>query len=607
MADAITIKALQDASLDAKSLEDVVNGDEAKQVTTRKGETYPSVKKAIKTLFENGGLPATPYLTYSEMMAVASPNGEYAVVINGLENGLYARVGGQWILSDYSQNYAKFAQSILDIKNYIKTIDNQDNLLNIVDSNDISVMAIDIAGEVSLVGLDDTLQSLLQKLSNTQAELVRNLSGISATSSDALLTLVDSNDVAFLEIGIDGGIVSALTGVSYDQKIDEAVRDIKLTNKAYNTGYHKDIFNQYPYAASVQILLDAATKKYGAIAPVPKNMLGANYTIGDAWLDTIKVDMSDPNNLMPISGIDYKFRSSVGVVHPYTVEFADRVAGYKYWMAITGYTGGDDRLENVFIYGTNNPELKDWRLIEGFPTPFLEAPKDGLLGSISVENAKSHHSDVGICYDPTNGDIVVYWRVSLYYATEAHYKQGVYGCRYDGNGWSEPYFIYEPAFAEGGEQLLSPAIIHNPNDNMFYMFYVTASNLFYRKASTLLGGGWTNRDWTNINLNGIFWHLEVKTIGNKMVLLIHADDNMSGGGSDAFYFATSTDGKNWSISNNPINGLNKRGLYKSSFLPHINGSDISDVDFHIVYTTDGSTDPVFQLGVAKTNKINLGL
>ena len=104
MADAITIKALQDASLDAKSLEEVVNGNEVKQVTTRKGETYPSVKKAIKTLFENGGLPATPFATNALMTASALVDGKYAQVTDDSDasnNGLYVKTAGAWVKSGY--------------------------------------------------------------------------------------------------------------------------------------------------------------------------------------------------------------------------------------------------------------------------------------------------------------------------------------------------------------------------------------------------------------------------------------------------------------------------------------------------------------------------
>lgn len=115
MVDAITIKALQDASLDAKSLEDVINGDEAKQVTTRKGETYPSVKKAIKTMFENGGLPATPFATKALMTASALVDGQYAQVTDDtVNNGLYVKTAGAWVKSEYDPT--QLANSYMDLE-----------------------------------------------------------------------------------------------------------------------------------------------------------------------------------------------------------------------------------------------------------------------------------------------------------------------------------------------------------------------------------------------------------------------------------------------------------------------------------------------------------
>lgn len=102
MAEPITIQKLIDASLDADSLEVLVNGDENTDVTARLGETYPSVKKAIKTLFENGGLPATPFKTKALMTASALVDGDYAMVTDGGDdNGLYVKTAGAWVKSDY--------------------------------------------------------------------------------------------------------------------------------------------------------------------------------------------------------------------------------------------------------------------------------------------------------------------------------------------------------------------------------------------------------------------------------------------------------------------------------------------------------------------------
>ena len=102
MAEPISIQQLKDASLDVKSLEEVVNGDENVVVTTRLGETYPSVKGSIKKVFENGGLPATPFATKALMTASALVDGDYAMVTDDTaNNGLYLKTAGAWVKSSY--------------------------------------------------------------------------------------------------------------------------------------------------------------------------------------------------------------------------------------------------------------------------------------------------------------------------------------------------------------------------------------------------------------------------------------------------------------------------------------------------------------------------
>lgn len=102
MANELTEKLAQDMATDIVSFDELVNGDEAKQVTTRKGQTYPSVKKALKQLFENGGLPAVPFTTKALMTASALVNGDYAQVTDDTDNnGLYVKTAGAWVKSEY--------------------------------------------------------------------------------------------------------------------------------------------------------------------------------------------------------------------------------------------------------------------------------------------------------------------------------------------------------------------------------------------------------------------------------------------------------------------------------------------------------------------------
>lgn len=102
MANELTEKLAQDMATDIVSFGELVNGDEEKQVTTRKGQKYPSVKKAIKQLFENGGLPATPFATKALMTASALVDGDYAQVTDDtVNNGLYVKTAGAWVKSGY--------------------------------------------------------------------------------------------------------------------------------------------------------------------------------------------------------------------------------------------------------------------------------------------------------------------------------------------------------------------------------------------------------------------------------------------------------------------------------------------------------------------------
>lgn len=120
MADAISIQGLIDARTDAKTLEEAVNGDAVTTVLSRLGETYPTlsnalnqidskldsadaqIKQGITNLFENGGLPATPFATKALMTASALVDGDYAQVTDDtVNNGLYVKTAGVWVKSAY--------------------------------------------------------------------------------------------------------------------------------------------------------------------------------------------------------------------------------------------------------------------------------------------------------------------------------------------------------------------------------------------------------------------------------------------------------------------------------------------------------------------------
>lgn len=167
MAESITIKALQDASLDAKSLEEVVNGNDTKQVTTRLGETYPSLSNALNqidgqisdandmlvesvtTLFTNGGLPATPFKTKALMTASALVDGDYAMVTEDtVNNGLYVKTVGDWVKSEYDPIAAANKYTDISVKNTISA--SLPSLVSFVDADYNEVMSLGTDGALNV-------------------------------------------------------------------------------------------------------------------------------------------------------------------------------------------------------------------------------------------------------------------------------------------------------------------------------------------------------------------------------------------------------------------------------------------------------------------------
>ncbi|CAM3966236.1 SGNH/GDSL hydrolase family protein [Psychrobacter arenosus] len=82
-----------------------VGGDDQATWTAPSGETGFSFNNAVRKLFENGGLPATLFDTYEEMLESDVAEGGYAVVtLDELagNNGLWQKKSGTWVYANYN-------------------------------------------------------------------------------------------------------------------------------------------------------------------------------------------------------------------------------------------------------------------------------------------------------------------------------------------------------------------------------------------------------------------------------------------------------------------------------------------------------------------------
>ncbi len=99
----ISIEQLKNASADASTLAEVLNGNDNTDVTSRLNQRYPTLAKALKLILQNGLLGATPFRTYDAMLSSDLPNNSYAVVTHDddlAKNGIYLKDGQGYHYSD---------------------------------------------------------------------------------------------------------------------------------------------------------------------------------------------------------------------------------------------------------------------------------------------------------------------------------------------------------------------------------------------------------------------------------------------------------------------------------------------------------------------------
>lgn len=198
----ITIEQLQNASRDAKTLEQVVNGDENTDVTSRLGATYPTLDKALKLLLENGLLGATPFKTHALLLSSSLDDDSYAVVTDDpapAKNGIYQKTSGAWQLSQYNDTIGKLAQNHLSA---IQALASRANTHLIADNNlDLAWGVVDKHNNVG-IGVTNTGDILT-------ADAV-----IASADSEYAFVITDNNDKVAFAITKDGEMMTTKADVN---------------------------------------------------------------------------------------------------------------------------------------------------------------------------------------------------------------------------------------------------------------------------------------------------------------------------------------------------------------------------------------------------------
>lgn len=242
MAGAITMQGLIDASMDSDSLETLVNGDDDTQVTTRTGETYPSAKKAIKTMFQNGALPATPFPTYAKMQTEGASltDGKYAQVtddklvvddVAGGNNGFYIKTSGAWVKSDYDPVMQANAYS--DLK--VDLVLSDDSIFRLKDANGSDVLIITKNGQYRFLGLENDLATEIDLLKDVANQVKPNIGLVSKDDlSRSIIEVRDSANNLAIRMGADGYLYVPLVGNLTQSVLD--IIDKNNNDKSMNVG-----------------------------------------------------------------------------------------------------------------------------------------------------------------------------------------------------------------------------------------------------------------------------------------------------------------------------------------------------------------------------------
>ena len=371
-------------------------------------------------------------------------------------------------------------------------------------------------------------------------------------ASKNLLDLEDvlGNNYAFFDEEANLNL-EKMNGVS----VQDAISDLQESSTGNRNNNTKRFFTKALYDYINQ--LNASHIDYPQL---PYTQFPERFTVPDSIVNDIKLPLSTTPRLV----IDTPYRADDKSVHPYILEFANPIRGYKYIMALNPYT--TDKEENPVIYGGNS--LTDFKMLTGFTQP-LDTPPDG-----------GYLSDNGLTYDPINGDLIAYWRSTTGSGASL---RSTYWCKRtkDLLNWSDKTELFKN-HDRVSDDMISPSILYNPQDGLWHCWNVNGgiseSAIRHRTATSIYG------DWSEpkiINPQGTTpWHLEVKFVGDKFVMIIFSRPKRN------HYLGVSNDGLAWKFSATALFANSVEGTYKSTFLPKFNAQNQLYLD--VLYTADNS-------------------
>lgn len=565
MADDSLKQVMQDAILDADSLERFVNGSEVETVLTRLSAEYPTIKNMVakikgdatadyqaifnQLMTENN--IAGRFYTLSALQASDLQDGQYALVADddNDKSGVYIKEDGVWRKSKYSTDVMvkSIAKEYLDRQNFLikETSITSDKLFAFADANNNVVEYTAVNGDKFLTGVDGSVQSILNGSKNA-SDIVRKTIDDKLSMQNTSIAIADNAN----------NIQAYLTNDSHlhltylEQSVQDEIRDLRLLSKEI-------------------IKTSGVTEVAGAIERTK-----GNYSVDALDLLRMKVPQDTYETLV----IDTPYGKDDDIIHPDVITLAEPMRGYKYMMCLTPYANYNSDLENPVIYGSN--DKKNWEMLSFIDQPLEEPPQFKNPSS----GIQGYLSDNWLSYDPINKELLCCYRRNIYAngknagyssddTTELVYRKTVNGLH-----WSDPVQL-TPKVKMSEDDYISPNMIYDTVNNRWVLIY----SGFVRFNDTLNPETWTAKQSIGLkeyaaSQGRSAWHFGTGFVGDKLIM-VHGDTQVTG----AYYIAVSTDDSFLSWQFTSIRLIDKWiGAYKASFLvEHDESKKTVELQFYI--------------------------
>lgn len=276
-------------------------------------------------------------------------------------------------------------------------------------------------------------------------------------------------------------------------------------------------------------------------------------------------------------------------VHPSVVFIKDGFNGYKYWMALTPYPGGNDDYENPQILVSNDGV--NFTFFNNISS-CLAIPHDVSIGG--------HYSDVNLCY--TNNELELYFRYNPNLKGSKgpnNSSNSVYVMKTkDGLRWSDKKLVLSDNTFPLKYSYVSPTIIYEYGT--YYIWFSNYSTNLYLTQT---------KDWIDFDPvitcvlsdkpdNIKIWHHDVikSSTGYEAVISAYADENS---GVQSLYYSQSKDGYNFSnfdiiLKPSSKSAFDNVSLYKASL--------VKLPEKYILYYSARNSDGCWHIGLAKTTE-----